>query len=99
MLNKLSLNKFQKKFTHNLVTDVNYQMKYNNFVRHAIDGLQLNNSYKVTHQETRLNCRCPECWFNFNHPKNSKSFEDVVIKEIIWVDTEHVRSRLLKLTS
>ena len=57
MLNKLSLNKFQKRFAHNLLTDVHYQMRYNNFVRLANNGLELNNSYKVTHQEARLNCR------------------------------------------
>ena len=90
MLNKLSLNKFQKRFAHNLLTDVHYQMRYNNFVRLANNGLELNNFYRVTHQEARLNCRCPECWFTFNQPKNSESFEDVVIKEIISVDTEYV---------
>ena len=67
-----------KIFKHNLLMDLKYKMRYNNLVRLANNGLELNNSYKVTHQEARLNCRCPECWFTFNQPKNSELFEDVL---------------------
>ena len=87
MLNRICFKPFQKKYSKFCLQNIRRSSSIVNLTK---NGLEFNNKYFVSHQETRLNCRCLQCWYIFNQTKNLNLAENIVIDNIISVDDKYI---------
>ena len=87
MFNRISyryLNKIIPKFSQKYIRKNNYMVNLTK------NGLEFDNDYFVSHQESRLNCRCFKCWYKFNQTRNNDLADNILIDEITEIDDKYI---------
>lgn len=83
-IKKINFNRILPNYTKNYIGRKNY------VVNLTKNGLEFDNEYFVSHQESRLNCRCLRCWYKFNQTRNVDLAENVLIEEITEIDDKYI---------
>jgi hypothetical protein len=89
-IKKINFNRILPNYTKNYIGRKNY------IVSLTKNGLEFDNEYFVSHQESRLNCRCLRCWYKFNQTRNVDLAENVSIEEITEIDDKYIHLKWVR---